>query len=130
MNTPVTTTRMTPSILSIAATLALAAAPLTSQADARREAAMNTCVELFVAANLPKEQPVVVRTKDSEPSPAAVYRRAARITLTAKGSTSGREIARATCIVDRDGQVITLNGRSVSGAQLAEAASRETTAAR
>jgi hypothetical protein len=126
MNTPVTTTRMTPSILSIAATLALAASPLTSRADARSEAAMNTCIDLFVAANLPKEQPIVIRREESEPSPAAGHRRAERITLTARGSTSGRQIARATCIVDRYGQVVALNGRSVSEAQLAAAASHDT----
>jgi hypothetical protein len=112
---------MTPGILSIAATLALAAAPLTSEADARSEAAMTTCIDLFVAANLPKEQPIVIRKVESEPG----QRRAERITLTARGAKSGRQIARATCTVDRDGQVIALNGRSVSAAQLAEAASRE-----
>jgi hypothetical protein len=126
----VTTTRLTPSILSIAATLALAAAPLTSKADARSEAAMNTCIDLFVAANLPKEQPIVIRKEQSEPGPASARRRAERITLTARGTTSGRQIARATCIVDRDGQVLALNGRTISEAQLAEAALRETAAAR
>jgi hypothetical protein len=133
MNTTVTTRIGTLlNRLSIAATLALAAAP--GIADERSDAAMNSCINLFVAATLPKEQPFVVRQKETPPGPeqdAAAPRRAERIMLTARGSVSGRQIAKATCSVDRDGQVIALNGKSVTAAQIAEAATaREQTAAR
>jgi hypothetical protein len=127
MNTPVTTTiRTRLSIVSMTAMLA-AVAPTTSRADARSDAAMNSCIDLFVAANLPKEQPVVIRKVEPAPGPAPAHRRVERVILTAQGATSGKTIAKATCTIDEDGQIIALNGKTITAAQLAAAAARETT---
>jgi hypothetical protein len=95
---------------SIAASVALLALPVASRADA--DAAMDACVQAFVSANLPKDQPVSVRKIDTIDGPLAVQDRAYRIVLTATGKTSGKKLARATCIVARDGQIVALNGRS------------------
>jgi hypothetical protein len=44
-------------------------------------------------------------------SPVDQYTRAYRISLSAKGKTSGKEVAKATCVVDRSGVVLALNGK-------------------
>ena len=51
-------------ILAVATTLALLGSPLASRADAEDQA-MDACVQAFVAATLPKEQPVVVDKQNS-----------------------------------------------------------------
>lgn len=99
---------------SIAASVALLALPVASRADVDADAAMDACVQAFVSANLPKDQPVSVRKIDTIDGPLAVQDRAYRIVLTATGKTSGKKLARATCIVDRDGQIVALNGRSAT----------------
>ena len=92
------------------ATLSLLASPLVSRADAI-EQAMDACVQAFVAANLPKEQPVVVDKSKMASGPLDANSRAYRIVLKATGSTSGREIAKGVCIANRDGEVVALNGK-------------------
>lgn len=103
----------------IAKTLALATmllvAPLASQASTADDAAMNACINAFVAsANLPKEQRVRVQKEDVPASPISVHARTYKIVLNATGATSGKNYSRGTCVVDRDGQVLTLNGRPLS----------------
>ncbi|MDY6948596.1 MAG: hypothetical protein SXG53_23075 [Pseudomonadota bacterium] len=93
----------------LAITLALAA-PLASQAN-NDDAAMDSCITAFVAANLPKEQRVTVRTEDFAGSPISMHARAYKIMVSAKGVKSGKRLARGTCIVDRTGQVIALDGK-------------------
>ena len=95
--------------LSLAASVALVALPVASHADA--DTAMDACVKAFVTANLPSEQPVKVRKIDTVDGPLNAHDRAYRITLKAVGSTSGKTLARGTCIVDRDGDIVALNGR-------------------
>jgi hypothetical protein len=92
------------------ATLSLLASPLVSSADAV-EQAMDACVQAFVAANLPKEQPVVVDKSKMASGPLDAKSRGYRIVLKATGSTSGREIAKGVCIANRDGEVVALNGK-------------------
>jgi hypothetical protein len=92
------------------ATLALLGSPLASRADAV-EKAMDACVQAFVAANLPKEQRVVVDKLNSAIGPMDAQSRKYRIVLKATGSTSGRELAKGVCVANRDGEVIALNGR-------------------
>ena len=58
--------------LSIAAATVLLAAPFTSQAG-NEDAAMDACINAFVSANLPKEQPVKVRKEESAASPVSVH---------------------------------------------------------
>jgi hypothetical protein len=92
------------------ATLALFGSPIASRADADAQA-MDACVQAFVAATLPKEQPVVVEKENLASVPLDVQTRTYRIVLIATGKTSGRQIAKSVCIANRAGEVIALNGR-------------------
>jgi hypothetical protein len=98
--------------LSIAAATVMMAAPFASQA-ANHDVAMDSCIKAFVAANLPKEQPVTVRKDDGVQSPISVHARAYKILVSAKGVESGKYLARGTCIVDRKGSVIAMNGKAL-----------------
>ncbi len=92
------------------ATLSLLGAPLVCRADGI-EQAMDACVQAFVAASLPKEQPVVVDKSRIASGPLDAQSRTFRIVLKATGSTSGRQLAKGVCVANRDGEVIALNGR-------------------
>jgi hypothetical protein len=100
---------MNRSVVAIA-TLALLGCPLASRADAEAQA-MDACVQAFVAANLPKEQPVVVDKQNFATGPLDMQTRTYRIVLIATGKTSGRQIAKSICIANREGAVIALDGR-------------------
>lgn len=100
--------------LSIAAATVLLAAPFTTQAGASDDAAMDTCIKAFVAANLPKEQPVTVRKEEVAVSPISIHARAYKIIVSAKGVESGKYVARGTCIVNRDGEVVALDGKPLT----------------
>ena len=95
---------------SIAAATAALAAPFATQASSY-DAAMDSCINAFVASSLPKAQPVKIRKEDGVNSPLAVHARASKILVSAKGVKSGKYLARGTCIVDRSGEVIALNGK-------------------
>jgi hypothetical protein len=97
--------------LSIAAATVMLAVPFTSQA-ANDDAAMDACINAFVAQNLPKEQPVkAVRKEEVAASPVAIHARSYKIVVSATGVESGKRLARGTCIVNRDGEVVALNGK-------------------
>ncbi|HEY0684367.1 MAG TPA: hypothetical protein VGD45_18675 [Steroidobacter sp.] len=104
--------RINKSVSIALATLALAA-PFASQAH-DYDAAMDSCINAFVASNLPKEQPVRVQKEASVSSPLAIYSRGYKIIVSAKGVESGKYLARGTCLVDRSGQVIALNGKPIA----------------
>lgn len=99
--------------LSIAAATVALATPFTSQAH-DHDAAMDSCINAFIAANLPKEQPVMVRKEAAADSPISLYSRAYKIVVTAKSVNSGKRLARGTCIVDRSGQVVAMDGKQVA----------------
>lgn len=105
-------TRIAKSVSLAIATLALVA-PFASYAGTY-DAAMDSCISAFVAANLPKEQPVKVRKEEAVTSPVSIHSRAYKIMVSAKGVRSGKYLARGTCIVDRTGQVVTLNGKPLA----------------
>ncbi|MFC4310126.1 hypothetical protein ACFPN2_13630 [Steroidobacter flavus] len=105
-------TRLAKSISLAAATLALAA-PFATQAH-DYDAAMDSCINAFVASSLPKEQPVRIKKEDAVNSPISIHTRAYKIVVSAKGMESGKNIARGTCIVDRSGAVIALNGKPIA----------------
>ena len=97
--------------LSIAAATVLMAVPFTSQA-ANDDAAMDACINAFVSSNLPKEQPVkAVHKQEVADSPIAIHSRSYKIIVSATGVESGKRLARGTCIVNRAGEVIALNGK-------------------
>jgi hypothetical protein len=99
--------------LLLVALTALVAAPLLSQADAATasdpDAAMDACVQAFVSASLEKQRSYTVETRDA--IPLSQLPSTYRIQLTAKGKQSGKQLARATCIVNPSGVVLTLNGK-------------------
>jgi hypothetical protein len=99
--------------LSFAVATAALAAPFATQAH-NYDAAMDSCINAFVAASLPKEQPVKVRKEDGVDSPLSVHSRAYKIVVTAKGVESGKFVARGTCVVDRTGAVVALNGKPLT----------------
>ena len=96
--------------LSIAAATVLMAVPFTSHAG-NDDAAMDACISAFVAANLPKEQPVSVRKEEAAASPISIHARAYKIVVSATGVESGKRLARGTCIVNRSGEVVALDGK-------------------
>lgn len=97
--------------LSLAAATLLLAAPFAGHASTADDEAMDTCINAFVAANLPKEQRVRVQKDEVAATPISANARTYKIVLNATGATSGKNLARGTCIVDRTGVVLTLNGR-------------------
>lgn len=105
-------TRITKSISLAAATLALAA-PFATQAH-NYDAAMDSCINAFVASSLPKEQPVKIKKEDTVSSPLSIHSRGYKIVVSAKGVESGKYLARGTCTVDRSGAVIALNGKPIA----------------
>lgn len=109
------------------ATLSLLVSPLASRADGI-EQALDACVQAFVAANLPKEQPVVVNKAHIASEPTDTQSRTFRIVLKATGSTSGRQLAKGVCVANRAGEVIALNGRRPP--KLAQAVARHEIAQR
>jgi hypothetical protein len=113
--------------LLVIAALALLGSPLVSRADAA-EQAMDACVQAFVAASLPKGQRVVVDKRNIASGPLDAHTRTYRVVLTAIGTTSGRQIAKSTCIANRDGEVIALNGRRPPRPVEATVATNETAA--
>lgn len=98
--------------LSIAAATLLLAAPLASQAH-NYDAAMDSCIKAFVASNVPEGHPVTVRKEAAVASPLSKYARGYKIVVSAKSADSGKYLARGTCIVDRSGAVIALNGKAL-----------------
>lgn len=81
---------------------------------ANEAAAFDACVDAFVSANLPKEQKVHLKKLDTTRSPVSIHGRAYKISLSAKGVESGKQLATATCVVERDGTVIALNGKAIA----------------
>jgi hypothetical protein len=121
MNTSTLRTRTRKTLL--VALLPLFAAPLVTQADtvgAHSDAAMDACVNAFVSSSLEKERPYTVQKSESAASPLDQHARAYRIALTATGKTSGKKVAKATCVVDRSGVVLSLNGKPYSSTALAQ----------
>lgn len=99
--------------LTIAATTVLIAIPFTSHADSD-DAAMDACIKAFVAANLPKEQPVTVRKEEVAASPISIHGRAYKILVSATGVESGKRLAQGSCLVNREGEVIALDGKPLA----------------
>jgi len=97
----------------------LFAAPVLSHAN--EDAAMNACVKAFVSSSLEKERPFTVKTEESVNSALDQHARAYRIALKATGKNSGKQVAKATCVVDRSGVVLSLNGKPYGTTDLGEA---------
>ncbi|HEY4368303.1 MAG TPA: hypothetical protein VGN07_13800 [Steroidobacteraceae bacterium] len=108
--------------LSVAALLPLLAVPGLSRAGA--EQAFDSCVKAFISSSLEKERPTTVRFIDPVLSPLLRLDQNYRITLTAVGKYSGTKVAAATCITNRDGAVLSMNGKPYTMPTLADASTR------
>ena len=98
--------------LLITSMMPLFAAPMLSHAESasQADAPFDACVKAFVAAKFEKERHYTVvsgSTRDFDPQESSY-----RITLAATGKQSGKKLASATCIVDRAGVTLTVNGKS------------------
>jgi hypothetical protein len=96
--------------LAIAA-MTLLTAPLAASAD--DAATMDACIQTFVAASLPKGQPVRILTSGPTPRALGAPGREYKIVLTATGTSTGKQLAKATCTVDRNRAVMAMNGKLV-----------------
>src|SRR5690606_7331155 len=101
--------RMTKALSIALASVALVA-PFGSQAG-NYDAAMDSCINAFVAASVPKQRPATIRKEEAAASPISSHARSYKIMVSAKGMESGKYLARGTCIVDRSGQVVAVNGK-------------------
>jgi hypothetical protein len=103
--------------VSIVALLALAAAPLTSQAGtAGPGAAFDACVKAFVATYLPNHPIKQTQTSNAQnPTTIAFWQpRKYTIALSARGVRSGDVLAEARCVADNNGIVLILDTPPVS----------------
>lgn len=82
---------------------------------ASQEAALNACVKAFVSSSLEKDRPFTVQTRESAETPLDQQVRAYRIAVKATGKHSGKQVAKGTCVVDRNGVVLALNGKPYAG---------------
>jgi len=99
--------------LSFAVAIVALAAPLATQAH-NYDAAMDSCIDAFVTSSRLKERALKVNKGDGISSPLSVHSRSYKIVVTAKGMESGKYLARGTCIIDRSGAVVALNGRPLT----------------
>ena len=95
--------------LPVVAAITLLLASLSAHAN--DDAAMDACIRTFVAATLPKEQPIRVEKSGPPPRALGAPSREYRIVLTARGTDTGKQIAKATCTVDHDRAVMAMNGK-------------------
>lgn len=95
----------------ITALLPLIAVPMLTQvniAHAGDDIAMDACIKAFTSANLPKEQRFSVRKIGAVDSPVVLPAKESTIFLTATGKQSGKRLAKATCVADSNGVVLTM----------------------
>jgi hypothetical protein len=107
---------------SIVALLSLSLLPSLSHADRTgRNAAMDACIQAFVATNFEKGRPVSVKKEEIAVGPLDWHARSYRIGLQAIGADSRQRIARAICVADRNGAVLSMSQLPVRPLLLAEA---------
>src|SRR5687768_12044924 len=87
----------------------LLAAPFGVRAD--DSAVMDACVKAFIAETLSKEQPIRIVTFDARERSPDARRGSYKILLTATGSTSGKQLAKGSCTVERDRAAIWISGK-------------------
>jgi hypothetical protein len=93
------------------AAMTLLTAPLAASAD--DAATMDACIQTFVASSLPKDQPVRILKSGPTPRALGAPGREYKIVLTATGTSTGKQLAKATCTVDRNRAVMAMNGKRI-----------------
>lgn len=83
--------------------------PFAARADGK-DKATDACVQAFVDAHVPKGRTVRVHKKGQESSPLNLRVRQYTVTLSARLAQSGTELATARCVVNEDGEVLSLEG--------------------
>ena len=98
--------------LLFSALLPLIAAPSLSHAatSPAADASLDACVKAFVSANIDKDRHYSLVTSDASSFDPSAARHV--VTLKATGKSSGKQLAKATCVVDRNGITLTMNGKS------------------
>ncbi|HEU4600498.1 MAG TPA: hypothetical protein VFS24_00950 [Steroidobacteraceae bacterium] len=74
--------------------------------------AVDACVKAFVAAKVPAAHPVSIDKRSITATPADLFARSYRVSLTATGASTGKAIASTTCHAASDGTIIALDERS------------------
>ncbi|HEY5808835.1 MAG TPA: hypothetical protein VIT67_12750 [Povalibacter sp.] len=97
--------------LLLSALLPLIAAPSLGHAEAKpADASLDACVKAFVSANIEKDRHYSLVTSDASSFDPDAAKHV--VTLKATGKSSGKQLAKATCVVDRNGITLTMNGKS------------------
>lgn len=109
-------------LILIAASIPFFAAPAVSSAD--EAGAMDACINAFVSANQLEDRKLRVKPLRSDGNRFAVHTPALKITLWARGVESGKLLAHGTCLVDRRGAVIAMNGQPLATLADAKLSSR------
>ncbi len=94
-------------LLLVTTLVATTTTPALSFAD--DAATMNACVKAFVSTYLPQVSKVRVQIDEPAMSRMVPRSRTYEIAVSARGLQSGREIAKATCVVNADGSITALN---------------------
>lgn len=105
----------------VTALLPLLALPMLVQADARPDPQMDACIQAFVASNVEKERPVSIRKFTAFENTLDLHARQQTIYLTARFKESGKKVAQATCLVNGDDVVLTVQGKPTLTTKLAQA---------
>jgi hypothetical protein len=94
----------------------LCLAPMLSLAtpELARQPAMDACIKAFVSTSLSKMQSVAVRAEDLPERPRSTKNRRYKISLVATDQATGRRLATATCLADRNGAILAVNGKAPS----------------
>ena len=82
--------------------------------ESARESAMDACIKAFVNTSLPKSQSVEVRTQGLPERPQSSNDGPYQISLIATDKATGKRLAKATCLADRNGAILALSGKAPS----------------
>ena len=104
----------------VTALLPLFALPTLVQADARPDPKMDACIQAFVASNVEKDRPVSIRKLDAFETSLDPHARHQTIHLSARFKESGRKVAQATCVINGDDVVLTVQGKPALTTKLAQ----------
>lgn len=90
------------------------AAPVSGFAATASNAALDACVQSFLATDIAKDRKVTVR-KNTESSPRPIALSGLyQVEVIATGRQSGKQLARFVCVADSKGTIVAVNGRPVS----------------
>lgn len=106
----------TATLSTIATCIAFGAVPMTSEAKTPANAALDACVKSFIQTYLPERTVRQVATSPAvNPGPLSLFdSREYLVVLSARGADTGKLIAEARCVANRDGIVVVLDSQNVA----------------